>query len=121
MEEATFLGMTISQLSLAGLGLTILAILIAMFAVMVSQANATRSEVTAHRAETNTRIESLRADMTARIESLRAETRADFRALEARFDSLSAEVIGMKIDLAYIKGRVGIAEEAPADASANAE
>lgn len=102
MEEAKFLGIAVSQLPLFGLMLTILGVLIAIFAVMMNQVNA------------------LRAEMDAKFGELRSEMRADFRALEARFDALSAEVVGMKIDIAYIKGRLGIAEDV-ADAPSSAE
>ena len=117
MEESTILGITASQIPLAALMLTIAGVLIAVIAFVAVQVN---NSLSALRADLN----ALRSEMNANIGGLRSETRADFRALEERFerrfDTLSADVVGLKIDLAQIKGMLGIAENV-ADASAGGE
>ena len=116
MEEARFLGMGASQLPLAALILAASGVIITLLIFAINAINAANANANALRAE----MIGLRSDMNANDNALRSEFRAGFRALEARIDALGAEIVGIKIDIAQIKQRVGIIEDA-ADASANAE
>ena len=128
MEEAKFLGIAASQIPLIGLIVAVAGVIIAVLAFVAVQINsrlsALQSDITALRSEMNNNDNALRAEMNDGDSALRSEFRADFRSLEDRIerraDAQNAQLVGIKIDLAQIKGRLGIAEDA-ADASANAE